>query len=394
MFNPQTMSDYESRDLRNKVFHLLKLYTSFTFLDHGRQAYQDFLDASARQLNDPGLVKSEPDDQRWYGNKCADGSYEDDYREFLKHMIPIEEGLDLLRKTPHKAEAYRSILSSRFTDGLCGRGAAENAVDYDPFYMALGIRNSTRDAQGVVHRAEHQGYVLKVFQAKEGVEALKKTIESESSLIDGTNRWTQHWTYESLFNGGKNPGVSFKFPPLSFPSVLSPSPPQNSIPEGQIWSGEEIPVTGIWEAWFIEEPVKAGVLGGLVDKLTGKPPANEEPVFTGKVGCPNYFLAGAIAFEYEMEVSDRKVEVAWRLLWEDTRYLDGTIPEEENNYFATASTAPPPTVLTAYPGDPCPEAGEWYSVNWNDRKAVLQKGDPMPGPKHSATGAVIWHRKM
>ena len=385
MFDPQTMSDYEARDLRNKAFHLLKLYTSFTFLDHGRQAYQDFLDAFARQLNDPGLIPTDPDPdtRRWVQASLANGTYEADYRRFLEEMIPIEEGLKLLRTKPYKEEAYRSILNNRFTADLGGRGADERSLDHDPFYRALGYYQFPRIGPSKEF--------LSVQIAEEEFEVLSRSLFGKPRWLQDNSRVTYHWTYESFFESEDNSGRGW--PPISYPPVLPFCLPPNTSPDGQIWSGEEIPVTGIWEPWFIEEPVKAGVLSGLVDKLTGKPPANEEPIFTGKVGCPNYFLAGTTAFEYEMEGSDRKVKVAWRLIWEDTRYLDGTIPEEENGYFATALTAPPPTVLTAYPGDPCPEAGEWYSVNWNDRRALLQKGDPMPGPKHSATGAVIWHRK-
>ncbi len=87
--------------------------------------------------------------------------------------------------------------------------------------------------------------------------------------------------------------------------------------------------------------------------------------------------------------------MAWRLLWEDTRYLDGTIPEEESTYFEPHAPAPEqrPVVLTAMPGEPCPESGEWYSVNREDRKAVLKKGEPMPGSQYSKTGVVVWHMK-
>jgi len=162
-----------------------------------------------------------------------------------------------------------------------------------------------------------------------------------------------------------------------------------------VLSGHEIPVTGIWEPWYILPPSEEGLLSGLLDRISGKPPR-----LTGKVGCPNYFLAGTTAFEYETDGAGDKVAVAWRLLWEDTRYLDGTIPEEEAGYSLTprpATHAPVPqsrpVVLTAYPGEPCPEAGEWHSVNWEDRRAVLKKGDPMPGPQYSKTGVVIWHLK-
>lgn len=51
-------------------------------------------------------------------------------------------------------------------------------------------------------------------------------------------------------------------------------------------------------------------------------------------------------------------------------------------------------VLTAHPGEPCPADGEWYSVNWDDRRAILKKGEPMPGPEYSNTGLVVWHQRQ
>lgn len=308
-------------------------------------------------------------------------------------MIPIEEGLKLLRTTPHKLEAYRSILSSRFTEGLWSRGAVENSVEYDPFYTTLGMRTHTYDNKGECHVAQYEAHVLQVLCAKEWLSALKKTVASQESSIEASDRWTQHWTYESLFNGGKNRGRDF--PPLSLPPTAPSCPPKNPSPEGQVLSGEEIPITGIWEPWCIVPPTTESVLGGLLDRLSGKPSVPETPVVTSKVGCPNYFLAGTTAFEYETDGTGDKVKVAWRLLWEDTRYLDGTIPEEESTYFEPHAPAPEqrPVVLTAMPGEPCPESGEWYSVNWEDRKAVLKKGEPMPGSQYSKTGVVVWHMK-
>jgi len=47
--------------------------------------------------------------------------------------------------------------------------------------------------------------------------------------------------------------------------------------------------------------------------------------------------------------------------------------------------------VTAHSGEPCPESGEWYSVNWEGKRMTLEKGEPMPGPEYSNTGAVIWH---
>ena len=49
------------------------------------------------------------------------------------------------------------------------------------------------------------------------------------------------------------------------------------------------------------------------------------------------------------------------------------------------------TNLTAHPGEPCPETGDWYAVNLGGKTVFVQKGEPMPGPNLGPGGEVIWH---
>lgn len=54
-------------------------------------------------------------------------------------------------------------------------------------------------------------------------------------------------------------------------------------------------------------------------------------------GCMNYLLAGVSAPQAVnvSEVDGRSIvrDVIWRLIWEDNRYLDGSIPPEEESYY-------------------------------------------------------------
>lgn len=50
-----------------------------------------------------------------------------------------------------------------------------------------------------------------------------------------------------------------------------------------------------------------------------------------------------------------------------------------------------PEILTALPGQPCPESGEWFAHQLPGKTVRVEKGQPMPGPEFSATGQVIWH---
>lgn len=65
-----------------------------------------------------------------------------------------------------------------------------------------------------------------------------------------------------------------------------------------------------------------------------------------------------------------------------------------------AKTAPPPPapdvppVLSALPGQPCPQGGVWFAPNWNHREVTLETGETMPGGRdQGAVGTVIWYLK-
>lgn len=48
--------------------------------------------------------------------------------------------------------------------------------------------------------------------------------------------------------------------------------------------------------------------------------------------------------------------------------------------------------LSAYAGDPCPQTGRWQAPRLNNRIELVERGQLMPGPANTQTGAVIWCR--
>ena len=99
-------------------------------------------------------------------------------------------------------------------------------------------------------------------------------------------------------------GSGRKFGPWPEPTPNPPSP--TSI---LITSGQRVTHDGIWEQVF---PHRA----------------------PGETDCLNYFVKGAVApwiddphHEY-VHGKQFALPVSWRLVWEDTRYLDGVIPDE------------------------------------------------------------------
>lgn len=108
-----------------------------------------------------------------------------------------------------------------------------------------------------------------------------------------------------------------------------------------------------------------------------------------KDGCMNYLLAGVPAptiWENDGTYdTGRKLSVTWRLLWEDTRYVDGVIPKEEELYFpperpveAVKSATVAADLLAAATNELCPRSGEWAVMDDLDAKSVLTKGHKLP----------------
>jgi hypothetical protein len=85
----------------------------------------------------------------------------------------------------------------------------------------------------------------------------------------------------------------------------------------------------------------------------------------------------------------------WRLLWEDTRYLDGSIPEEETFYFRP-DDAPKPAAPVHIGTDPIislesnkrvSSPGIWVVSNKLDVRQRFERGDTLP--QHEGRN-VVW----
>ncbi|WP_321884719.1 Imm72 family immunity protein [Paraburkholderia bannensis] len=346
MLNTLTMTSEQEHDARAKAFYLLKKWSSFTYLRHATGLYRNFLDAYGRQLNTPSSNQEEL--ETWY------------VHYFSPCAVQMEEGLELLIKGEDKLSAYSALVAGGgFSEYLFGRAAVEWMIEHDPFFQRLGARK-VRFSNPVIAA----DYVLGTLIAYLSIETLKCTVGFDFSYSlaqdgeDGRSRIFHHWNYESLFQEVPQPGWPNWPPGRHYPATLPPCPPRNESSTGEIYSGQTITQEGIWEPWLP----------------------------TGKVGCPNYFPGGSVAHKYRLEGTDEEQIVRWRLLWEDTRYQGGRIPEEEDGYFPKPAVEAP---LRALPGEPCPRTGHWHSPALKDRIRV-EAGMPMPGPQSTSWGMVIW----
>jgi|GEM_PF-4253058 len=157
-------------------------------------------------------------------------------------------------------------------------------------------------------------------------------------------------------------------------------PPTSTLVE----SGERIPNDGIWEQVF---PHRA----------------------PGETDCLNYFVKGAIAPWIDDPNHDYvhgkqfALPATWRLVWEDTRYLDGVIPDESFYFNPVITVQEPVEAQGTAPlipssgrceaGQPCPQAGIWWTPAKPDARRAFVQGEAMPDFPGSSYGATIWYRE-
>jgi len=88
-------------------------------------------------------------------------------------------------------------------------------------------------------------------------------------------------------------------------------------------------------------------------------------------------------------------EATWRLIWEDDRYLDGNIPEEEKDYFPATETVTPTTpvevaadpVISLESNQRVSRSGMWVVTNRLDVRKRFESGDKLP--QHEGCD-VVW----
>jgi hypothetical protein len=116
-----------------------------------------------------------------------------------------------------------------------------------------------------------------------------------------------------------------------------------------------------------------------------------EPLVTD--GCMNYLLEGAPAPK-AWDGDDVRPAV-WRLIWEDTRYVDGSVPDEEKLYFRAteAPKAMPPVQVASDPvislesKQRATKAGLWVVSHRLDVREHFELGDILP--QHDGRN-VVW----
>lgn len=329
---------------RRKAFWLLKKYSSYTVWAALGDAYAKFVDAWERAIKlekQSELTEFETEAMKnfWDGKKGFD------------------KGLPLLKRGEHNVFRYRA-------SGYLGWHAAS----------ALGY------AQRIMNP---QDYVFEWMNNKDEVlAAWNVTLERLRGVFlitECTGSPPESVRKSTLFD-------SF-YGPFNFPVELSAVPP---IADITVETGDQVPLDGIWEPEWAMHQESRGVAASIVDILGGGKPSRFER------GCMNYLLSGTVAPSHRSaETKSSIIPVRWRLIWEDTRYRDGTIPEEESQYLAPPAAAVLPQAtdkLRRQPGEVVPETGWWHTPALQGDAGMrhFTRGEHFPEQKTSQWGDIIW----
>lgn len=356
-----------SQSLRNKAFYLLKKYTSYRLLEMTYSLNKEFVEAFERQLRQPSsrvlMVMTEYDQAR----------YEQEYLMHLYVLANDEKGLKSLLKLSYKKEAYSLFFKGGIKGTIFGRYGDEHGLVEDALYQELGMGKT----HGFLYEPyDHNSYILNILISNEIMGTTGTTLFNGQYFIPKKDPIYIKWSYESLFSEDYWPPVKEIVEPIES------CPDYNLNSEDEIAAGGEIIISGIYEPWF-ESPV--------YKKLT------QDTNYNPYVGCPNYFLNGAIATQYKLEGTEDWYDVKWRLIWEDKRYLDGTIPEEEKAYIfdienigIKAHTNIEATEkLSVRAGQVCPKSGCWFTVAQENSRQYFKQSEILPDIK-SDWGEVYW----
>ena len=206
-----------------------------------------------------------------------DGTYwEPSYSEILKAQVLYEKGLARLFQGDRSVWLYNDR-------GILGDAGTISNSWYSELVNNGARGDHTYDGKYVAEMTE----AIKIFDIASGDTGYLQSMMADTPA---TECWTTFW-YD----------IFVKLPlPSPVPDVPVPTA------EVLVKTNDEVPVFGIYEPQV-------------------------------KDGCMNYLLAGTPAPKLEITdgtyVVGRPISVTWRLIWEDTRYLDGVIPEEEALYF-------------------------------------------------------------
>jgi hypothetical protein len=323
LFNPKWFGVQMTEADRQMMFYYLKRKTSLTAWRRKADAFDKFVTVLEKQVREEPIRKATE-------TEVFDTHWEGKYRKALKAQVHFEKALE------HLARGDRTVW--RWNE----QGHFADACIYSHSLHSTLVNNGV-----------HGDQFPKGKYLNEMVDALRAFALASQPLADVIQPQIQDTPAAYWWN----PLARKKFQKISFPDPLPPVP--DPPPAPLYYTGEIVPVFGIYE------------------------PQVED-------GCMNYLLgdveAPGIWHDHGKLGLSGPHKVSWRLIWEDTRYQDGTVPEIEQHYFpedpviehVDRKNFRSETVIHAESNTVCPRDGEWVALYNLTARIEMKTGEVMP----------------
>ena len=374
---PKWSAGQMTEDDRARRFWVLKAITSYTAWKRCRDRYAVFVDLVEKQCKEEpvgrlgavAFAEYKAMVERWVRDGLHPPSslnnLEDDHRTDWTHST--------------YADALRGL--SLYDQGLAILKTGDRGVF---------LHNSRGLLEDAYHHAEHEYRAH--FGGQRGFESVvvygKYVPTMKAALL---------WAYENggFCGGGLQPMMAN----LSAPQVWVPPRTERGVRGGTITNiGTHAAQKEITTHLKTLPTVPVPTEDVLVQ--TGQPC----PVFgiyepLVKDGLMTYMCAGQEAYRYgeRCDTPGGGNPVTWKLIWEDTRYLDGVIPDEEADYYPESNTPPDFSALvgeelidpkvpldqvaSARSGQPAQYTGTWAAMDDLGGRIFWKKGEPLPRHK-------------
>jgi hypothetical protein len=342
---------------QRQMFYIIKKASSWTAWNRILGYYQKWAEVaenSVREADNSGLLASEQSTITYQR-----------YVDILKGLAVFEEGVNRLGKGDKRVFTYNEA-----------NAFFARAIKEATYWQTLRYKAKYGDAEW----KESTPYGKEFFKVLDGLTGAYSECGRfilENRLLNKPAR-VSYILWHPVFL----PRLPY---PDSLPEVMKPKK------EVIVSTGELIPYSGIWEPLGEESSRLIGMMNYL----------------HGGINAPTYKKSfidfGIEEFGYN---DDEIINVAWRLIWRDDRYEDGTIPEAEKNYkfvrpalegmegafdvdpleYIKKHNLPHPFLTGAHRvlnraegGEACPREGYWWSPADKEGKTHLfKKGDLLP----------------
>jgi hypothetical protein len=323
-----------TEDDRRKLFWYMKRKSSYTAWRARADAFDRFAEIFERQVREEPCVVPPGAIPGWGTD------WEGFYPRILKGQVLYEQGLARLLQGDRTVWLYND-------QGVLGDA---DAIE-DHWYMALVCHGPHGD----------------IFPEGKYVDELTAAILDVSPYAWATAGVIQQvWENPVYFEFWSKEHMAYLAQKVPFPPTL----PDVPIPAKEVLvrTGDPAPCFGIFEAQVPD-------------------------------GCMSYLLEG-VAVPPAVTIDEKDGEsytrpATWRLIWEDNRYLDGTIPDEEKDYFPATETAAPAApvevasdpVISLETNQRVPKHGMWVVADRLDVRKRFESGDKLP--QHEGRD-VVW----